>query len=230
MEPAWQGVQAVAAIVPGAIQDHDIEAFFDQGDEGQEGIAAGAAFEQIIGRGVAGGDDDDAAVEQGFEQPAEQDRIGDVIDLEFIETQQRGLSRDLIGERRDRVFAAGIGAFPGEDPLVSLLHELVEMDAAFAFDQCFGEEQIHQHGFAAADFAHQIKAAGMIFGSFIEAFQPQQAAEEAIILALLGGIVVFEFLPKVLETFGGERLGGIGLECAAGQQRAVRKQRALLAG
>src|SRR3546814_6224124 len=51
----------------------------------------------------SGGDHHHAAGEQLLEQPAEDHRVGDVADLQFVEAQQPGRSRDLLRRRPDRI-------------------------------------------------------------------------------------------------------------------------------
>ena len=63
-----------------------------------------------------------------------------------------------IGQRWDRIGAVRIGLLPGEHPGVRGLHEAMEMDALLARYLGAGEEQVHQHRFAAADLANQIEA------------------------------------------------------------------------
>ena len=75
-------------------------------DEGQECIAAGLTLEEIVRHGVRGGDDDHAAGEERLEEPPEQERIGDVVDLELIEAEQHALAHDRVREQR-------IGSPPG---------------------------------------------------------------------------------------------------------------------
>ena len=59
---------------------------------------------------------------------------------------------------------------------VGLLHEGVEVDAAFACDVGVLEEQVHEHGFPAADVADEIEAAAG-FGGFDDGAPPPEAAD-----------------------------------------------------
>ena len=61
------------------------------------------ALEQVVWGGVGGGDDHDPTLEQRLEQTAEDHRVGDVIDLEFVEAQQCRTGGDLVGQRRYRI-------------------------------------------------------------------------------------------------------------------------------
>ena len=80
------------------------------------------------------------------------------LHLELVEAEQRRLGRDAVGERRDRVVGVRIGAPEGVETRMNVLHEAVEVDALLAAHVGGGEEQVHQHGLAAADLAHDVEA------------------------------------------------------------------------
>ena len=63
-----------------------------------------------------------------------------------------------VGQRRDRVVDVRIGAPEGMEARVDVLHEAVEVDALLAAHIGGGEEQVHQHGLAAPDLAHDVEA------------------------------------------------------------------------
>ena len=65
---------------------------------------------------------------------------------------------DHVGEGGDGIRPVGVGALPGMDAGVGVLHEAVEMDALAALDAGGGEEQVHEHGLAAADGADEVEA------------------------------------------------------------------------
>ena len=96
------------------------------------------------------------AVEQGAEQPLEDHRVGDVVDLELVEAEQRRLGREVGGDLGDRL--AGAGAALLLDAGVHVEHEGVEMHPPLVRDRRGGEKQIHQHRLAAADRAPEIDA------------------------------------------------------------------------
>src|SRR5690606_7949439 len=80
---------------------------------------------------------------------------------EFVEAEQRGLVGDLVGGELDRIAVhplTGLLLRP-ETPyaLMHVGHEFVEMRAALAHDGRSFEEEVHQHGLAAADIAPEIK-------------------------------------------------------------------------
>ena len=66
-----------------------------QRDEGNEQRAVEAVLVKIVRLDVRGRDHDDAVLEQPREQAAEDHRVGDVGDVEFVEAEQPG----LFGER-----------------------------------------------------------------------------------------------------------------------------------
>ena len=110
---------------------------------------------QLVGRTVRGGDDRHPGVEQRGEQPFEDHRVGDVVDLEFVEAQQGRSGDQVAGDFEDRL--PGPGPPLPFDVVVNLDHEGVEMNPPLAPARHRAEEQIHQHRFAAADRAAQIE-------------------------------------------------------------------------
>ena len=118
-----------------------------------------AVLEQILRPGVRRCHHHHAVGEQCVEQSAQDHRIRDVADLELVEAEQTGLCRNRARQRRYRVGHVRICALQRMQLAMHVLHEAVEMDAALARHRRPLEEQVHQHGFAAADLAHDIKAA-----------------------------------------------------------------------
>ena len=141
--------------------DH-VHMLFDHLDERHEQGAVQAVLVERLGRHVGGGDHDAAALEQLREQPAEDHRIGDVGDVEFIEAEQPGLLRQVDRGKPDRVLAgvlAELHLLPeGMNALVHVDHEFVEVHAALARDRARFEEEIHQHRLAAPDVAVDVDA------------------------------------------------------------------------
>ncbi len=163
-----------------AVQRQHVEVLLDQRDERQEGVPPGLPGEQVRGPRVARRHHDDAALEQGLEHPAQDHRVGDVVDLELVEAEQRGLRRDLVRERRDRVVAVRVLPLPGMDAGVRLLHEAVKMDAPLARDLRRLEEQVHQHGLAAANLADEVEAVRPPLRDVVEAaLAAEQPGEQA---------------------------------------------------
>ena len=88
--------------------------------------------------------------------------------MEFVETQQAGILGDDPGGGPDRIVALGFAkqrlafghaAFaPFADQSVHLRHKVMEVYAPLTGHGCGGKEQVHQHGFAAPDWAVEIDA------------------------------------------------------------------------
>jgi hypothetical protein len=89
------------------------------------------------------------------EQPFEDHRVGDVIDLEFVEAQECRLGRDVGGDLGDR--PAGFGPPFALDPVVRAEHEGMKVRPPLVHRAHGAKEQIHQHGLAAADRTAVIK-------------------------------------------------------------------------
>ena len=126
-------------------------------DEGQEQAAVEAVAIEVFGRGVGGRDQHQAGANSALEQARQDHRIGDVLDLEFVEAEEPHLVGDRGGDRRDR-----IAADPPADDVDALMdvgHEFVEMDAALGHGGGEREELVHQHGLAAADLAVDVEPA-----------------------------------------------------------------------
>ena len=103
---------------------------------------------------VRGRDDHGPSVEQGAKQSFEDHRIGDVVDLELVEAQQRGFGGERAGDAQDRLPRPR--AALQLDPVMDLEHKGMEMHAALFRDRRGAKEQIHQHRFAAPDRSPQI--------------------------------------------------------------------------
>jgi hypothetical protein len=98
-------------------------------------------------------------LQQGFEQSPEDHRIGDVVDMKFVQTQQPGGTLDAVGQGQQ-----GIALMREPFHLVMHLdHELVEMDAAFAPVRQAVIEAVHEKGLAAPHSAPDIQALGHVW-------------------------------------------------------------------
>ena len=130
-----------------------------------------------------------------------------------------------IGERRDRIVDVRIGAPEGMEACVDVLHEAMEVDALLAAHIGGGEEQVHQHGLAAPDLAHDVEAVRPVR----RRFAAEQAGEQA---AAVGRprrrIVAAQPRPQRLEPFGDEFLGGVGCQFAGRHHRPEGWQRPTL--
>ena len=87
------------------VEMDDLHALLKQIDEGQEQRAVQAALVEPRGLHVGRRDHDDAAREQRLEQPAEDHRVGDVGDAEFIEAQEPRFARERIRHGLDGIVA-----------------------------------------------------------------------------------------------------------------------------
>ena len=147
----------------GACEPHDFHVLAQQRDERQEQRAIEPVLVELVRLDIRGRDHHDALLEQPREQPPEDHRIGDVGDVEFVEADQPGFLGQRVGDVADRIGIrdpAGLHLLAhGVEPLVHVGHELVEMRAAFASYRARREEQIHQHGLAAADVAMNVETA-----------------------------------------------------------------------
>ncbi len=221
--PGAQSAHTLPPVIAGTVHDQQFQPLLDQPDERQEGIAPRLALEQVVGGGVGRGHHHHAAVEQRLEQPPQNHRVGDVVDLEFVEAQQRRLARDLVGERRDWVGDFRVRPLIGVDSRVDALDEAMEMDALFARHQRGVEEQVHQHGLSAPDLADQIQAGRHVFLGM--------AADQARQQPAAGGwrgprVVVAQPLPQILQPVDRDGLRGIGRQGVAGDHGLVGRQRA----
>ncbi len=144
-------------IVGCRIETDDIGVSLEQRHERQEQAAVQPVTIEIVRRNVGRRDQHEPAIEQALEQAGQDHRVGDILDLELIETEQACFVGDRRGDRRDRI--AAILLAEAMDPLVDLAHELVEVDAPLRDRPGHGEELVHEHGLATADLAINVEAA-----------------------------------------------------------------------
>ena len=85
---------------------------------------------------------------------AEQHRIGDVCDEQFIETQHSSLAGDLFGDELERIGAILVLL----QLVMDELHEAMKVTALLVLERQAVEEQIHEPGLAATDAAPDIQA------------------------------------------------------------------------
>ncbi len=136
-------------VVAPAVQLDPVEAVVQQLDKRQEAVALQSVLVEPVRRPVRGRDNDRAGLEQRPEQPFEDHRVGDVVDLELVEAQEHRLGGEIGGDLGNRLGRAGAAlAF---DAGVHVEHEGVEMHPPLVGDRRRGEQQIHQHRFAAPD-------------------------------------------------------------------------------
>jgi len=98
--------------------------------------------------------------------------------VEFIETKQPGLGGERGGREPQRILVADLAAFEllaeSPDALVHVGYEFMKMRSAFANDWARLEEQVHQHGLAAADLAENVEALDRILAALACAKQPAE--------------------------------------------------------
>ena len=139
-----------------------LHVLLDHGDERHEQRAVKTILVELRRRHVRGRHHHDAEFEQPGEQPAEDHGIGDVGDVEFVEAQQPAFLGDLAGGEPDGVVALDLAVLEllpePAHAVVHIGHELVKVGAALADDRACLEEQVHQHGLAAADVAEDVEA------------------------------------------------------------------------
>ena len=86
--------------------------------------------------------------------------------MELVEAEQPALLRDLAGGETDRIVALDLAVLEllaeYAHTVVNIGHELVEVGATLADHRTGLEEQVHQHGLAAADVAEHVEALGRV--------------------------------------------------------------------
>ncbi len=184
-------------------------------DEGQEQRAIETVLVEIVRRHIRGRHHDHAAIEKLREQPAEDHRVGNVGDVEFVEAEQPGVLRDRFAGEHDRVLVdnlAGLGFLAEfENALVHLLHEFMEMHAPLLLHAARVVEQVHQHGLAAPDLAVDVEALQRrLFLAIAE--QPAERGR------FRGAPIIRKPLFEGVEFFDRSKLRGVG------RDRAFRKK------
>src|ERR1700747_197178 len=105
--------------------------FLDDLDKRKETVTRQAVFIEIVRRPIGCGDNYDTRIEQRREKPPQYHGVGDIADMEFIETEQPAFGSYIFRDmRQDVVDAIGLQAM---QPFVNLKHELMEMHAALVF-------------------------------------------------------------------------------------------------
>ena len=200
-------------------EPHHLQVLLDHRDERHEQRAVEPVLVELGGRHVRGGDHHDAELEQPLEQAAQDHGVGDVGDVEFVEAQQPGFLGDRGGGQLDRVLAAelaGLELLPERiDALVHVGHEFVEMHAALAHDRRRREEQIHQHGLAAADVAEDVETLDRLLLALARAEHPAERGGFAR-EAMLGDPPL-----ELRELVDDRLLGGVALDLSGGDEGRI---------
>ncbi len=209
------------AVVAAAVELEHVELLLQQLDERQKPVAVKPMLVQFIGRAVRGRDHHHPRIEQGGEQPIEDHRVGDIVDLEFVEADKRRLGRDIgrhLGDRFARLVPPLL-----LDAVVHFEHEGVEMHSPLARAGRGGKEQIHQHRFAAPDRAAQIEPDRRVRAMVLAKAEAGEPAAQPVFRA-----VVEERAIKALQPLDRQLLRRIGFEPAVSAPSAIERHRRLL--
>ena len=190
-----------------------------QVDERQEKRAVEPVFVEVARRHVRGRHHHHAELEQLGEQPAEDHGVGNVGDVKFVEAQQPGFVGDRDSGALDRVLLGQVAVLDflavAVNAFMNVGHELVEMRPALALARARLEEQVHQHGLAAADLAVDVEALERRPGLFALAEQPAERGRLARQPVLLQP-------PLERAEMARQRgLAGVGLDLSGGDKRRV---------
>jgi hypothetical protein len=125
----------------------------------------------------------DAALHHLLEETAENHRVGDVGDVEFVEADQPVAPGGAHGHLGDRV----LGALELVELAMDLAHEVVEVHAALAHQRHAQVERVHQKALAAAHGSPQVHA-------FRQRRLHDQALERRVAPLLVRGPLLVEAL------------------------------------
>ena len=138
--------------------------------------------------------------------------------MEFVEAEEPRLLADLVGDVADRVAirnGAELQLMPHlADAVVHVGHEFVEMRPPLPPHFARREEQIHQHGLAAADVAVDVEALHRA-GRLAAREQPAERGR------LARQPVLRQRLLQRRQPADELGLGGVGLDLAGGDERGV---------
>ncbi len=205
-------------IVAPAVERQHKKLSLQESDKRQKPLAVQAVLVKLVRRAVRGRHDHDAGIEQRREQAFEDHRVGDVVDLELVEAEQRRRAGDVGGDLGDRLARSGAALLL--DPVVDLEHEGVEMHPPLVRDRRDAEEQIHQQGFAAPDRAAQIEADR---GVRVVVLGQAKAGEPAVQPGF--GAIIEQRAMEALQPLDRQLLRRIGFEPPLPAQCAVKRHR-----
>ena len=109
---------------------HDARVLVQCLDRRQEALSLQAFLVEVVRACVRCGNQGHATPEQPFQQPAQDHRIADVADEEFVETQHRRFPGDGFGDLVERI----LDVVHSLQSRVHIAHQAVEMAAAFLPD------------------------------------------------------------------------------------------------
>ena len=151
-------------VILAVIQPEHFVTCLQDTDERQEKITLQTIFIKLVRSSVRRRNNNDSHFEHGKEQAGYDHRIGNISNLELIETEQPGAVGKFPGRRtywlrrfRDLVFLP-----PLMDQLMGLAHEFVKMHTPLLPDLRAIEKKIHHHGLAAPDRAVNVESFGWI--------------------------------------------------------------------
>ena len=127
-----RALELAQSIVHAVLDLEYVDVSFDQRDRRQKTLALQAVAIQIAGRDIRCQDERDAAPQETFEKRAEQHRVGDVGDEEFIETQNACAARDAVRDDLERIRASGRFRYCRELVLQSVEEGAAERIEGFA--------------------------------------------------------------------------------------------------
>ena len=207
--PGIDPAEPVEPVIGRAIERQHIEPVVHQRDEGEEQRTVEPVLVEVPRRAIGRRHHRHAFVDhQRGKEPGHDRCIGGVGDDHLVEGEAAHVGRDALGDACHRALGLLLALFA--DHRVDLEHEGVKMDPPLALDAERGDEQVHQHGFAAPDTAPHIDPARGL------GLAAQQFAEEAAGIGL-----GFEFLLQLVEPLGGGALIGIGAQFVARDERIV---------
>ena len=106
----------------------DVEMFFDQSDRRQEAISLQAVRVQIIGGIVRRHAVNDATLHRALEEPPENHRVGDVVHVKLVETDQPITPCEAACDGVERIFLA----LERCELAMDVAHEMVKVDASLS--------------------------------------------------------------------------------------------------
>jgi hypothetical protein len=137
-----------------------------------------------------------------------------------------GIGGDGICQGRDRVRAIAMGLLPAMDAPMRLLHEGVEMQPLLARHLGCFKKQVHEHGFAAPDLAHQIKPLRGVSARRGGGAAKKPAKQPGGLGGGVqgGGVITAQRLPQGLQTLHRRGLGRVGRQFATREPGLIGRQ------
>jgi hypothetical protein len=196
------------AIIHAAVHLQHVEAVLQQLDRRKEALALQPVGVELVRCMVAGHDEFDPAIHHPSQVAAEDHRIGDVGDVEFIEAHQPIAARGALRHRGEGVLAS----LQFVQLAMDLAHEVVEVHAALSHQRHAEVEAVHEKALAAAHAAPEVYALG-------QRRLDEQAPERRAAPRLVGA----PFLEQALQPLDRAPLGRVGDEAAARQVLLVER-------